>query len=260
MPPAGLPFLFSLLLVFWWFLFFFLSFRLPSRTMIPSVGHVQQGGLEAPRPGERDRAKPLRPTLRGPHPAGGHPPHKGCPEPTGGHGSSQSSPPETLVQARQGRYTRQGFSFSSSYFIFLFFLFLSKTLSVAVSPKQGCQRELGGPFQGTGFRSSEAGGKGFKSKRQELAAGGLFSSQRAGGGGTKIVGLGKPEGQEGWHGELPSPWEVGREVRAQGEVRAWGGYVWREEDTCGAREDIRAGAGVPGDPEEGREGAACPGV
>jgi len=41
---------------------------------------------------------------------------------------------------------------------------------VAVSLKQGCQRKLGGPFQGTGFQTSEAGGKGFKSKQQELAA------------------------------------------------------------------------------------------
>lgn len=205
-PRPACPSFFPSFLLFGVFCFF-LSFRLPSRTMIPSVGHVQQGGLEAPRPGERDRAKPLRPTLRGPHPAGGHPPHKGCPEPTGGHGSSQSSPPETLVQARQGRYTRQGFSFSSSYFIFLFFLFLSKTLSVAVSPKQGCQRELGGPFQGTGFRSSEAGGKGFKSKRQELAAGGLFSSQRAGGGwgGTKNSRAGKTGGPRGVARRIAEP-------------------------------------------------------
>lgn len=48
--------------------------------------------------------------------------------------------------------------------------FHSKALSVAISLKQGCQRKLGGPFQGTGFQTSKAGGNGFKDTQQELAA------------------------------------------------------------------------------------------
>lgn len=55
------------------------------------------------------------------------------------------------------------------YYYFIYNFFHSQTLSVAVSVKQGCQRKLGGPFQGTGFQTSKAGGKGFKNKRQELA-------------------------------------------------------------------------------------------
>lgn len=55
------------------------------------------------------------------------------------------------------------------FYIYIIF-FYSQTLSVAVSLKQGCQGKLRGPFQGTGFQTSEAGGKGFKNKQQELAA------------------------------------------------------------------------------------------
>lgn len=91
-------------------------------------------------------------------------------------------------------------------FFFLFFLFIiiilytiffhSPTLSVAVSLKQGCQRKLGGPFQGTGFQTSKAGGKGFKNKRQELAVWGwgwgwegFFAFSRWEGDGNKGGGL-----------------------------------------------------------------------
>lgn len=61
---------------------------------------------------------------------------------------------------------------------------------MAVSLNQGCQRKLGGPFQGTGFQTSKAGGKGFKNKRQELAVwgwgwAGFLSSQGWEGDGNK---------------------------------------------------------------------------
>ena len=85
--------------------------------------------------------------------------------------------------------------FFFSFYYYYIYIFHFEALSVAVSLKQGCQQELGGPFQGTGLQSSQAGGKGLKHKQRELHARGLFASQ--GGGGADALGIKNSAGNTG---------------------------------------------------------------